>query len=173
VCSVRGRVAARRGEVLGKFWGFSGKRRTRKMQIEQLFRFGPYRLDLATMQLWRGTQAVKLPPKALAVLCLLVTRAGHVVTKDEFFQTVWPDVVVGDDALRSCVQELRQALRDDARRPRFIETVHRRGFRFVAEVQSPRSKVCSLHSTIRLQLTWWVAPRPYLLARATSQSAKR
>lgn len=111
------------------------------MQAEQHLRFGPYRLALTTGQLWRGTQAVKLPPKALAVLCLLVTRAGQVVTKEELFQAVWADTVVSDDALTSCMQELRQVLRDDARRPRFIETVHRRGFRFIGKVVSEQLSV--------------------------------
>src|SRR5262249_5354807 len=68
----------------------------------------------------------KLTPKALAVLGLLVTRSGQVVTKAEVFKTVWADTVVSDDALTSCIQELRRALGDDARKPRFIETVHRR-----------------------------------------------
>ena len=106
------------------------------MQAEQLLRFGPYRFDPESGQLWRGTQEVKLTPKALALLRVLVTRAGHVVTKDEFFQAVLSDTVVSDDALTSCIQELRQALRDDARKPRYLETLHRRGYRFLGKVVS-------------------------------------
>jgi TolB-like protein/DNA-binding winged helix-turn-helix (wHTH) protein/Flp pilus assembly protein TadD len=113
---------------------------------EQDLCFGPYRLGLGAGQLWRDQESVKLTPKALAVLCLLVTRPGQVVTKDELFQTVWPDVVVGDDALTSCVQELRRALGDDARNPRYIETVHRRGFRFIAPVAAPAALVPSSES---------------------------
>jgi DNA-binding winged helix-turn-helix (wHTH) protein len=93
--------------------------------------FGPYSFDSHTGQLWRGTLEVRLTPKALAVLHVFVTRPGQVVTKDEFFQAVWSDTVVSDDALTSCIQELRQALHDNARKPRFIETVHRRGYRFL------------------------------------------
>ena len=117
------------------------------MQAEQALRFGPYRFDPQVGQLWRGTQEVKLTPKALAVLRLLVTRAGQVVTKDELFQTVWFDTVVGDDALTSCIQELRQALRDDARNSRYIETVHRRGFRFLGKVVSSQYPVGSRKTT--------------------------
>jgi DNA-binding winged helix-turn-helix (wHTH) protein len=106
------------------------------MQAEQLLRFGPYRLDLGTMQLWRGTLEVKLTPKALAVLRVLVTRPGQVMMKDDFFRSVWTDAVVSDDALTACIQELRQALREDARKPRYIETVHRRGYRFIGKVAS-------------------------------------
>ena len=65
-------------------------------------------------QLWRGTQAVKLTPKALAVLCYLVNRAGQVVSKEDLFQSVWADTVVSDAALTVCIQELRRVLRDDA-----------------------------------------------------------
>jgi DNA-binding winged helix-turn-helix (wHTH) protein/tetratricopeptide (TPR) repeat protein len=107
------------------------------MPGEQQLSFGPYRLDPAAGQLWRGTQEVKLTPKALAVLHLLLARPGRVVTKEELFQTVWSGTTVGDAALTSCIQELRQALHDDARKPRYVETVHRRGFRFIGAVQGP------------------------------------
>jgi len=104
------------------------------MKENQYLSFGLYRLDSEHGQLWRETQDVKLTPKALAVLRFLVERPGQVVTKEEFFQSVWAETVVSDAALTSCIQELRQALRDDARKPRYIETVHRRGFRFLAPV---------------------------------------
>ena len=55
------------------------------------------------------------------------------VTKDELFAAVWPETSVGDAALVTCIQELRSALRDDARRPRYIETLHRRGYRFIGK----------------------------------------
>jgi len=104
------------------------------MPTEQELCFGPYRVTPEHDQVWRGEQEVRLTPKALAVLRVLVLRAGHVVTKEEFFQAVWPDTVVSDDALTTCILELRQAFRDKAKHPRFIETVHRRGYRFLAAV---------------------------------------
>ena len=104
------------------------------MQAEQQLTFGSYRFDRQNGQLWRGKQEVRLTPKAAAVLRYLVERAGQVVTKEELFAAVWPDTVVSDAALTTCIQEVRQALRDDARRPRYIETVHRRGFRFLPAV---------------------------------------
>jgi DNA-binding winged helix-turn-helix (wHTH) protein len=93
--------------------------------------FGRYQLDPA-QGLMRGTQEVRLTPKSLGVLCLLAEHAGHVVTKEELFRAVWPDTAVTDSALTSCIKELRHALDDDARHPRFIETLHRRGYRFLA-----------------------------------------
>jgi DNA-binding winged helix-turn-helix (wHTH) protein/predicted ATPase len=93
-------------------------------------RFGRYALH-PTQGLTRGRQHVRVTPKSLSVLYVLVERSGEVVTKDELFRTVWADTAVSDAALTSCIQELRQALQDDARAPRFIETIHRRGFRFL------------------------------------------
>ena len=106
------------------------------MSAEQLLSFGPYRLDVQTGQLWRGKQEVRLTGKASALLRYLVERAGQVVTKEELFASVWAETVVSDAALTSCVQELRKALRDDPKRPRYLQTIHRRGFQFIASLRS-------------------------------------
>ena len=68
------------------------------------------------------------------------------MTKDELFAAVWSDTVVSDAALTSCIQELRQALHDHARKPRYIETVHRRGFRFIGKVVSSQEEVSQIKS---------------------------
>jgi TolB-like protein/Flp pilus assembly protein TadD len=81
-----------------------------------------------------GGRNVHLTPKALALLSYIADRPGEVVTKDQLFSAVWPEVNVGDAALVTCIQELRRALKDDARRPRYIETLHRRGYRFVGKM---------------------------------------
>lgn len=94
-------------------------------------RFGPYQLH-PIQGLSRGSAEVRVTPKALAVLQALAGQAGRVVTKDELFRTVWPDAAVSDATLSSCILELRKALGDDARQPRYIETLHRRGFRFIS-----------------------------------------
>jgi DNA-binding winged helix-turn-helix (wHTH) protein len=96
--------------------------------------FPPYRLDARAGRLWRGSQAVSLRPKAWELLRYLVERPGALVTKDELHAAVWGDTVVSDDTLSRTLAELRMALQDDARSPRIIETVHRRGFRFIAQV---------------------------------------
>jgi len=101
----------------------------------QSLAFGPYRLD-PRRGLWRGRQEVRLAPKALVLLHFLLERAGDVLTKDEVFRAVWTDTVVSDGALSSCIRELRKALQDDARQPRYIQTLHRRGYRFVGSVVS-------------------------------------
>ena len=94
--------------------------------------FADYQLDPG-QGLKRGRRDVRVTPKSLALLYLLAQRAGQVVTKEEIFRSVWTDTAVSDSALTSCIQELRGALGDDARQPRFIETLHRRGYRFVAQ----------------------------------------
>lgn len=96
--------------------------------------FGRFRFEPATSRLWAGEAEVRLTPRAAALLGALLARAGQPVSKRELFATVWKGVVVGDDALVTCVQELRRALGDDARKPQFIETRHRSGYRFAAAV---------------------------------------
>jgi DNA-binding winged helix-turn-helix (wHTH) protein len=99
-------------------------------------RFGDYRFDGGTGRLWAGSREIRLTPKSAAVLKMLMANAGEPVTKEALFATVWSDTAVSDDALTSCIQELRKAFDDDPRQPRFIETRHRRGYRFVAELAS-------------------------------------
>jgi TolB-like protein/DNA-binding winged helix-turn-helix (wHTH) protein/tetratricopeptide (TPR) repeat protein len=95
-------------------------------------RFDRFRFDPETGRLWAGAQEVRLTPKSAAVLTTLVAHAGEPVTKESLFASVWPDTAVSDDALTTCIAELRRALEDDAKQPRFIETRHRRGYRFAA-----------------------------------------
>jgi len=94
-------------------------------------RFGPFCLH-PTQGLARNGQEIRITPKSQAVLHALAERPGEIVTKDELLRAVWPSTLVTDAALSSCISELRRALQDDARKPRYIETVHRRGFRLLA-----------------------------------------
>jgi DNA-binding winged helix-turn-helix (wHTH) protein/predicted ATPase len=98
------------------------------------FGFDVYRLDLANEQLWCGAQVLPLTAKALRVLGTLVAHAGQLVSKDTLFQTVWPEAAVSEGVLSNCIGELRKALGETAQAPRFIQTVHRRGYRFLAPV---------------------------------------
>ncbi len=97
--------------------------------------FGRYRLE-PRRGLTSGAREVRLTPKALALLSYLTERPGEVITKDELFAAVWPETTVGDAALVTCIQELRSALKDDARQPRYIETLHRRGYRFIGKANA-------------------------------------
>jgi DNA-binding winged helix-turn-helix (wHTH) protein len=97
-------------------------------------RFASFRLDAVNACLWRGTRTVRLTPKAFAVLQWLVERPGELITKDALLEAVWPATVVGDAVLKVCVREIRKALGDRAGAPRYIATVHRLGYRFIADV---------------------------------------
>jgi DNA-binding winged helix-turn-helix (wHTH) protein len=92
------------------------------------------RLDPTNACLWRGTEARRLTPKAWAVLELLVAQADQLVTKETLFATVWPEAMVSEAALVVCIREIRQALGDTARTPQYLETVHRRGYRFIGRI---------------------------------------
>jgi len=89
--------------------------------------FPPFEFDLATGTLWQGTRSYRLKPQAAAVLRYLVEHTGQVVSKDELLTALWPDVRVGVGVLKTCLWEIRQALRDQPQAPRFIETLPRRG----------------------------------------------
>jgi predicted ATPase/DNA-binding winged helix-turn-helix (wHTH) protein len=96
--------------------------------------FGAFRLDASTACLWRNAQLLPLPPKPLAVLAYLVARAGQVVTKDELLEAVWPETVVSEGVLKTCLAQIRRVLGETAQAPQYIATVHRRGYRFMAPV---------------------------------------
>jgi DNA-binding winged helix-turn-helix (wHTH) protein len=98
-------------------------------------------VDAANAQAWQGKQLLTLRPRAFAVLRYLSEHPGQLVTKDEVIRAVWMDTVVTDDALVACVLELRKALQDEVQRPRYIETVHRRGYRFIGPVAAGAAPV--------------------------------
>ncbi len=99
-------------------------------------RFTPFRLDPGAFRLYRDEVPVPLAPKAFDLLELLVTRPAAMVSKDEIMRALWPDIAVTDNALTQVVSDLRQALGDDPMSPRYIQTVPRRGYRFIAPVET-------------------------------------
>lgn len=101
-----------------------------------MLRAGSYRIDLDAELLWHDAQAIPLRPKTWLVLRYLVEAAGHLVTKRELLDRVWQDTAVEEKTLNASIAEIRHAFGDSAREPRYVETVHRRGFRFVAALSS-------------------------------------
>lgn len=98
------------------------------------FSFAQFLLDPGSEQLWREQQPVSLKPRAFAVLRYLLENSPRLVTKAELLDRVWGDVSVCDSVLKAQLRDIRLALGDDAGAPRFIETAHRRGYRFIASV---------------------------------------
>ena len=95
-------------------------------------RFDRFELDEANAHLLRDGTAVPLAPTPFAVLCALVRQPGSLLTTNALLDEVWGHQFVTDSVLRTAISELRTALDDDARKPRFIATVSRRGYRFIA-----------------------------------------
>jgi DNA-binding winged helix-turn-helix (wHTH) protein/tetratricopeptide (TPR) repeat protein len=109
------------------------------MQASHGFIFDAFHLDLHDERLWRGQEGIHLHPKTFAVLCCLVAQAGQLVTKDALLAAVWPETVVSESVVTVAIRQLRRVLGDQARTPRFIETVHGRGYRFIAPLSAPAS----------------------------------
>lgn len=102
------------------------------------FAFGLYEADLKAGELWKSGRRIKLQSQPFKVLTVLLESAGEVVTREELQRRVWgPDVVVDfEHSLSSAVKKVREALSDDAENPRFIETLSKRGYRFIAPVSA-------------------------------------
>ncbi len=103
--------------------------------------FEPFRLDAVNGCLWRDGLQIPLPPKPFAVLEYLVGHPGRLVTHDELLDALWPETYVQPQVLRTYVLELRKLLGDDAGQPRFIQTLPKRGYCFVAAVTDVRAAV--------------------------------
>jgi DNA-binding winged helix-turn-helix (wHTH) protein/tetratricopeptide (TPR) repeat protein len=102
--------------------------------------FGPYQLEMSNARLVRHGRPVSLTPKALDLLHYLATRPDRLVTKNELLSALWSDVVVSDASVKVCVREIRKALDDPARTPTYIQTVHRKGYRFIAPIRESPSE---------------------------------
>jgi DNA-binding winged helix-turn-helix (wHTH) protein/lipopolysaccharide biosynthesis regulator YciM len=105
------------------------------MASSEVFHFDEFTLDVRERRLLRGAEVVSVSPKAYDVMVALVRQRGRLVTKDELLKRIWPGTFVEEGSLNVCVSALRKALGEDARRPTYIETVARSGYRFIAAVR--------------------------------------
>lgn len=136
-----------------------------------IVRFGGFELDPATGELWRHGEPVDLPPQPARLLALLARTPGRIVSRDRIQDEVWSDTVVEfDQAINNVIRQVRDALGDDASNPRFIETVPRRGYRFIARAEPVRPDVGSTE-----RLVGDAAPEETIPgeAPATSRRARR
>ncbi|MFY9558375.1 MAG: winged helix-turn-helix domain-containing protein, partial [Blastocatellia bacterium] len=101
----------------------------------RLYEFGPFVLDASSRILLKDGATVRLTPKALETLLVLVQRGMQVVDKEQLLKEVWPDSFVEEGSLSRNIHELRKALGDDSAEPRYIETIPKRGYRFVAPIK--------------------------------------
>jgi TolB-like protein/DNA-binding winged helix-turn-helix (wHTH) protein/Tfp pilus assembly protein PilF len=103
-------------------------------KVRAMKSFKAFRLDTANHLLWHDGDRVPLTPKGFDVLAYLVEHVGQVATQDEILEALWPETYVNPEVLRKYIQEIRKALRDRPANPEFIETLPKRGYRFVAPV---------------------------------------
>jgi len=133
---------------------------------QKLLRFGVFELNLDAEELRKDGTAIKLPPQPVKVLALLAIRAGQVVTRDEIQKEVWGDETYVDfeHGLNQCIKQIRTALNDNADKPLYVETLPRRGYRFLAPVVSktvavPAPRVTESGSGIQSRPTIPAAPQ--------------
>lgn len=125
--------------------------------------FGEYELDVAAGELRRSGRRIKLQPQPFKLLVLLTRRAGALVTREEIRSELWPEgtFVDFDQSVNFTIKQIRDALHDVADRPLYIETVPRRGYRFIAPVDAAGAAPRTQHpphegtTTVRLQKALW------------------
>src|SRR5438094_636686 len=107
------------------------------VQPVRFVRFGPFQLDLRAGELRRNGVKLRVPGQSIQVLAMLLERPGEVVTREDLHQKLWPNgtIVEFDHSINAAMNRLRQALEDSTEAPRFIETVPRRGYRFLVPIQ--------------------------------------
>src|SRR5262249_11152410 len=106
-------------------------------EASQRLQFGEFELDESNALLTRAGAPVALPPKAFTLLCVLARQPGKLADKNSLLDAVWGHRFVSESVLKSTMSQVRAALADDAGEPRFIETVSRRGYRFIGRVGEP------------------------------------
>lgn len=136
---------------------------------EAPLRVGEWRVDRRANEIWRGSEKVRLEPKVMQVLWFLAERPGRVVSREELEAAAWPRVVVTTDAVTGTIIKLRKALGDEARQPRYIETVSKSGYRLIAPVERgpPAPLLAPSHTPEprrRSRATWLLVPVAVLAA---------
>ena len=122
--------------------------------VERPLRFGSFELDRRSRELRKGASRVRLQEQPFEILCLMLERPGHVVTRDELRQRLWPNGTFVDfeHSLNAAVKRLRAALGDDADNPRYVETLPRRGYRFIGAVEEAHAQESARNGAPRLRM---------------------
>jgi DNA-binding winged helix-turn-helix (wHTH) protein len=146
------------------------------MDQDSIYEFDSFRLEMAKQLLWDGETPVNLPPKIYRLLLFFLQHAGQLISREELFNAVWDGRIVDDSALRLAVNSLRNILQDDRKTPRFISTVSRRGYRFLADVavNRPHDNVIPLRYQPKIEPSSAWIERPSelgLLQKAFRQAA--
>src|SRR4029077_7754913 len=144
-------------------------------KTQHLYAFGPFRLDAGEYLLLLDGRPVPLPPKAFEALLMLGENAGHLVDKNELMKRLWPDTFVEDGNLAKHVSLLRKTLSEASNGQEYIETIPKRGYRFIAEVSIPTGSIANLppsapSGTTLPQVITAVAPGPEPTEKASERT---
>jgi TolB-like protein len=147
-------------------------------------RFGTFEVDLATGELWKSGRKLKLTGQPFSVLAILLERPGEVISREQFQRRLWPDTFVDvDHNLNTAINKIRETLGDSKEKPRFVETLSRRGYRFIAPIANadPQTKAtdAAQHSGKRMKNSvaagaedgFWIALLPFKLSDADADLA--
>src|SRR5581483_3649861 len=112
--------------------------------------FPPFRLDIDNAQLWEGKKLIPLRPKPFAMLRYFAQHPNQLVTKEEIGTAIWEptEIVEREMLINTYIRDLRKVLKDDPEKPQFIETVVRRGYRFIASVQNEEQQATKVSLTV-------------------------
>src|SRR3984957_19640682 len=122
-----------------KSWRFLGYCPAMFYPNSMIYRFGPFELDTAKVELRSGGEVCSVEPQVFALLALLVENRERLVSKEEIIEKVWDGRVVSEAAVASRIKSARRVLGDDGKSQHFIKTIHRQGFRFVADAKIARA----------------------------------
>ena len=123
------------------------------VSVARLVAFGPFTFDAQNRILLKDEAEVPLPPRVLALLECLLERPGRVIPRQELTERVWRDAFVTDTSLAEAISFLRQALGDDPQSPQYVQTIHRRGYRFVSRVEEVERPQASPNGAIAASST--------------------
>jgi len=141
-----------------------------------IVRFGAFQLDLQAGQLLKNGRVVRLKPQPYKLLQLLISRAGEIVSRDEIREELWAaDTFVDfEQGVNSAIKQVREALGDDADRPLYVETVPKRGYRFMAPLEWPKGQAPPPKATdLNLQKALWLNIAELKLAEERRQRRRK
>ena len=136
----------------------------------KFYEFSTFRIDAQEKILSRAGERIPLTPKAFETLLILIERHGHIVEKNELMQMVWPDATVEENNLNQNISTIRKALGENSTGQQFIETLPRRGYRFIAEVKEslPPQSAPALVSPLPVNID---TPKPTVPSRPVARRA--
>src|SRR5215510_3917572 len=141
--------------------------------MKRIYLFADFTLDVNDHRLLRENEEIYLQPRTFETLVYLIEHHGHLATKKELLDALWADTFVTENALSRCIKEVREALGDDAHQPRYIKTVPRLGYKFIADVAEASNLCSELPATDRVGTTEYLKEKVDVVQRSTTDQPFR